>query len=176
MNWDAVGAVAELLGALGVIASLLYVGVQVRQNTRSIRASTYDALVRSSAEWLNPLIQDPGLAASFEEAVLGWDRVDDAHRGRIMYLLTQLFRTWENAFFQARQGTLAPSLWSAWQRVILGYYHRPGIQEWWRIRRDAYSSEFQDFLESSSPPAVPIRTTRELAGGAAPSPSPQRST
>ena len=46
MNWDAIGAIAELLGAIGVIASLVYLATQIRhsrdqmsQNTRAMRAS-----------------------------------------------------------------------------------------------------------------------------------------
>ena len=48
MNWDAIGAIAELLGAIGVIASLIYLATQIRQsreqmgeNTRALRAGTY---------------------------------------------------------------------------------------------------------------------------------------
>jgi len=48
MNWDAIGAIAELLGAIGVIASLVYLATQIRhsreqmgQNTRATRASAY---------------------------------------------------------------------------------------------------------------------------------------
>ena len=48
MNWDAIGAIAELLGAVGVIASLVYLAGQIRhsreqmsQNTRALRASTF---------------------------------------------------------------------------------------------------------------------------------------
>lgn len=37
MNWDALGAIGEMLGAIGVIATLLYLSVQIRQNTRAIR-------------------------------------------------------------------------------------------------------------------------------------------
>ena len=33
MNWEAAGAIGELVGAAGVIASLIYVGYQIRQNT-----------------------------------------------------------------------------------------------------------------------------------------------
>jgi hypothetical protein len=33
MNWDAVSGIAEAVGAIGVIASLLYVGYQIRENT-----------------------------------------------------------------------------------------------------------------------------------------------
>ena len=162
MNWEALGAISELAGAVGVIASLLYVGAQVRQNTRSMRAATYDSLVRSNGDFLTPLIQDAALAASFEGAVASWVELDEVQRPRIMYLLTQLFRHWENAFFQHQQGTLAPSLWVTWQEVILSYFHQPGIQEWWQLRRTAYSIEFREFLEASSPPLSGIRTTRQI--------------
>ena len=37
MNWDSVGAVAELLGAVGVILSLAYLASQVRHNTRQMQ-------------------------------------------------------------------------------------------------------------------------------------------
>jgi hypothetical protein len=45
VNWDSVGAVAEMLGGFGVIASLFYLGVQIRQNTRSVRAASYHGIV-----------------------------------------------------------------------------------------------------------------------------------
>jgi len=38
MNWDAVAATAELVAAIGVIASPLYSAAQIRQNTASVRA------------------------------------------------------------------------------------------------------------------------------------------
>jgi hypothetical protein len=162
MNWDAVGALAELVGAVGVVASLVFVGLQVRQNTRSMRASTYDSLVRSNGDWISALIQDPSLASAFETAVTRWSDVDVKDRPRVMYLLTQLFRHWENSFFQRRQGTLEPSLWATWEGIILSYFHQPGIQEWWKVRRHAYSAEFRAFLEASPPPDSTIRTTRQL--------------
>ena len=39
MNWDAIGAIAELLGAIGVIASLVYLGSQIRQSREQIPRS-----------------------------------------------------------------------------------------------------------------------------------------
>lgn len=164
MNWEAFGAIGEFVGAIGVIASLLYVGVQVRQNTRSVRAATYDSLVRSNGEWLKALIADPDLASGFEVAVADWGNVDEVERPRTMYLITQLFRHWENAYFQYRQGTLAPAMWRTWERIILSYFHQPGLQQWWRLRRAAYSEEFRDFLEGSTPPEAGLRTTRQLHG------------
>jgi hypothetical protein len=47
MNWDAIGAVAELLGALGVIASLVYLGRQINHNSEIVQASTNQAVADS---------------------------------------------------------------------------------------------------------------------------------
>ena len=41
MNWDAIGAIGEILGAIGVIVTLGYLAVQIRQNTRSSRVSAF---------------------------------------------------------------------------------------------------------------------------------------
>ena len=37
MNWDAIGAVGEITGVLVLVLSLVYVGIQIRQNTRAMR-------------------------------------------------------------------------------------------------------------------------------------------
>ena len=40
MNWEATGAIGEVVGAAGVIASLMYLAVQIRQNTKSVRRAS----------------------------------------------------------------------------------------------------------------------------------------
>ncbi len=62
MNWDAIGAVAEALGAAGVIASLLYLAIQVRASTR---ASAVEAKLQSTrllGETMDVVIHSPELA------------------------------------------------------------------------------------------------------------------
>ncbi|MCA8967089.1 MAG: hypothetical protein H6838_00370 [Planctomycetes bacterium] len=103
---------------MGVIASLVFIGIQVRQNTRAVRAATFDSLVTSNGAWIGALVQDRVLAAGFEAAVEDWAAVPDAERPRMNFLLTQLFRHWENAHFQYREGTLAAELWSTWETII----------------------------------------------------------
>ena len=41
MNWEAIGAIAELLSGFGVIATLVYLAIQIRQNTNSVKESNY---------------------------------------------------------------------------------------------------------------------------------------
>ena len=44
MNWEAIGAIAELLGAFGVIASLIYLATQIRQNSRQLMGASLIAV------------------------------------------------------------------------------------------------------------------------------------
>ena len=45
MNWEALGAIGEIVGAVAVIATLGYLAVQIRQNTRSVRAATLQSVL-----------------------------------------------------------------------------------------------------------------------------------
>jgi hypothetical protein len=39
MNWDAIGATGEIVGALVVFLTLIYLAIQIRQNTHATRAA-----------------------------------------------------------------------------------------------------------------------------------------
>ena len=47
MNWEALGAIGEIVGALAVVLTLGYVAVQIRQYTRSVKSATALSLTPS---------------------------------------------------------------------------------------------------------------------------------
>ena len=61
MNWDAIGAIAELLGAFGVIASLIYLATQIRQNTKSVRMASHHGVAVQFNQANLVGLQDPEL-------------------------------------------------------------------------------------------------------------------
>ena len=62
MDWNAVGALAEAIGAAGVILSLLYLASQVRQNTRFSRAATRQALADGAQRLASDVIEIDDMA------------------------------------------------------------------------------------------------------------------
>ena len=62
MNWEAVGALAELIGAAGVILSLIYLATQVRQSNQESRASMIHAIAAAGRDWNQPFQFDRDLA------------------------------------------------------------------------------------------------------------------
>jgi len=61
MNWEALGATAELLGAIGVIATLVYLAVQIRQNSHQLRGTATTAVYEYQRTLTEMLSADPEL-------------------------------------------------------------------------------------------------------------------
>ena len=107
MNWDAIGAIAELLGAIGVIASLVYLATQIRQSREQTRAATYQQLQQQITESVDRASHSPEIekAARLGMADLKQLSEEDAHRFYIW--ATGLVMAYENAYYQYRPYSFA---------------------------------------------------------------------
>lgn len=149
MKLETINSIAQIVAAIGVIVSLFYLAMQIRQNTRSMRAVVVDALTRGIVDILSA--QTPEVMRSFAKAVEDLDSTNEQERLHALPQFFALFKLFENAWFQRRQGTLNAEQWEGWDAYIRIYFHRPGVQTWWRMRRAAFASGFRNYLESTKP-------------------------
>ena len=158
MNLETLSAVAQLVAAIGVIASLFYLGAQIRQNTKSQRSVVVDSLTSSLITLVSPQSTDPILTRAFASATEDWHGASEEDRLRAMAVLFPLFKLFENAWFQKRQGTFDPQQWEGWDAYMRMYFHRPGVKIWWQMRRTAFASGYRDYIESTEamPDMVPL--------------------
>ena len=56
MNWDAIGAVGEIIGAIGVILTLFYLAFQIRQNTKAVKGQTIGTVTQNVLTELMPFV------------------------------------------------------------------------------------------------------------------------
>ncbi len=68
MNWDAIGAIAELLGAIGVILTLVYLATQIRQNTESSRTTAEVSFGQDFIDWHARVSAQPELGRIWDTA------------------------------------------------------------------------------------------------------------
>lgn len=78
MHWDALGAIGEIIGALAVIATLVYLAVQVKhskaaveENTRTARISVLDQHTQAQSQWRGRISESQGLAEIWVAARTG---------------------------------------------------------------------------------------------------------
>ena len=164
MNWDAIGATGEWIGALATIGTLFYLASQVRQNTKASRSSAYQAASSAISSWSQSMSSDPVLTENLFVAVNDPDAIDDASRNQVGMQLNGLFRNYENLFYQWREGAIGDDVWEGWRAQATSIFWSPGVQRWWPTWRTFCHAEFREFLEQSSRPAEPIQVGVPRAG------------
>jgi hypothetical protein len=152
VNWEAIGALAELAGALGVIASLVYLAIQIRQNTHSAREASWHSVLRDLQQFRSLIAQDPEVARVYREGLRGLQSLNDDDRWRFGALMQYLYSVFELAFHTRYESLIQQDV-LAWTAV------RPGARDWWNKAKRLYSPDFQhivdETLESSSEPPKP---------------------
>ncbi len=138
MNWDAIGAVAELLGAIGVIASLVYLAGQIRdsreqmsQNTRAVRAGAYQQFQGHLRETMMQALTVPRLEGVVFRGMADPEALSEEEAGRFMWWLLGMFLVYENAHYQYRMGLLDENRWKLHRSGLQTLLEAQGIRQWW---------------------------------------------
>jgi hypothetical protein len=154
MNWDAIGAIAELLGAIGVIASLVYLATQVRQsrdqmreNTQALQAGAYQQASDGLSESINTAVSTPGFARIFRSAIANFEGLSEDDAFHFSVWITNLWRRYDNVYYQHRMGLLDKNRWELHQTDIVAQLRTPGVATWWREHRPSFSPEFIALVE-----------------------------
>ena len=112
MTWDAIGAVGEIVGAGAVVISLIYRAPQIRtQNKQSQIDANHEISVGSREETAKSA--NPDISEIFVRANEDFDALSDAELMRFIVLTVGVFRAWEEAYIQNRDGYLADTAWEA---------------------------------------------------------------
>lgn len=154
MNWSAVGAVAELLGAFAVVVSLIYLAAQMKASTRQARLeAARDLAVRISEISI-------AIGASRETGELflrgggDYGSLDAVDQLRYRALLNALFRGLEQQFHLRGQGALSDEEWTAVERVIMDFASLPGVQQYFAERGQWYTEGFLEIVWRAAPPTA----------------------
>lgn len=105
MNWEAFGAIGEILGAIGVVASLFYVGRQVKQSSRATREQTFESIANTLNVTANSAAQDPVLLYIMLRGT-GNEELNPLEKTRYSAVIWSLIRTVHSAHYQVQLGLL----------------------------------------------------------------------
>jgi hypothetical protein len=144
VNWDAIGAIAEALGALGVIATLVYLASQIRQAERATLASIQHSSIVQGFQ-LNVAAAAPETAPLILKGSADFNGLDSLERLRFTLLLRATFAWFEDIFSQAQRGAVDSEYWASRRQTGLGsLLQLPGIRQWWERDQDFFGNKFRD--------------------------------
>ncbi len=146
MDFSTIGTLAEVVSAVGVIVSLIYVAAQVRHNTRAVRSATHHALVTTRLDYVALVADNPELSRIVRVGSEDYGRLDQDERHRFGLVMYYSFSAGENFYYQHRQGALDREQWERWCETLRVYFAQPGIQEWFETTPQQFTASFSAFL------------------------------
>lgn len=148
MNWEAAGAIGEIVGAIGVILTLVYLAVQIRQNTASLKSSTLQGMLEASAGLHDLCASDAELGRIFLKGVQDQSSLTEEEFPRFQFLMMSFLRRLETIYNQGNSGQVSDADWLGVKVSSLDILARPGAQEWWHSNQNRFSPSFADWLST----------------------------
>lgn len=143
-----VGPILTILANLGVVASLIFVGLQVRQEVVATRSATVLQLKDAWVQLNLASATSVPLADAFHAVeTQGWKDADYRSRSLVTGFFRTLFHNWSNAYFQYNNGTLDESQWAPHWREIAGSVSDPVARQVWSEWSHIYDDSFRELLE-----------------------------
>jgi hypothetical protein len=142
------GAIAEMVGALGVIATLGYLAVQIRQSSRVVGTSNYMQMTSQMSEFSNQLAADAELYEIYQRGIVSYLDLDEVERGRFHMLLSGLFTKYQVMIQLERRGQLDGGLYDEMFAGIFELLALSGIREWWSAERRWFAVSFRQWVDA----------------------------
>jgi hypothetical protein len=146
MSLEQMANLADVFGVALVIASLIYVGKQVRQNTDVIRFNAAAYYAGLQERLCGEVANNRELAECWQKGATSFDSLDEVDKQRLILFEWRAITGW-NQLFQLRQDNLLPdSQWNELIWAIQNFGKRQSARESWRIAKDAFGKHFRDFV------------------------------
>jgi hypothetical protein len=139
VNWDALGALGEIVGAAAVVITLVYLAVQTRQNTEAVRHAFARGVMEDANAWRFKIVENPDVSELFRNGLRDPESLDANDKYRFRMLLDALLFHWQHA---VQSGVPIP------KANITRVLSQPGGVWYWSRAKDVLTPEFVDFIQS----------------------------
>lgn len=152
MTLPEIADISQALGAAAVVASLIFVGVQIRQNTKATRATSHQA-ISEALNRINLLWARNGEVAKLWLSGMRDRRaLTPEERWRFDSTARAYLHVCETMYTQAALGAGDLGIVRAEENGIKTVFSSAGVREWWAENAFGFSIEFRDYIEKLTRP------------------------
>jgi hypothetical protein len=141
--------IAEIIAATAVIASLIYVGIQIKQNTQATQIAAAQSFAEIDNGFVGLINASNELPDVLHRGAQGLSELQGGDLIRFMAFHDQVLIAMQAAFQQWRTKTLDERLWGTFRHAFVDLLSQPGQREWWQIRRHWFDDDFQEYVDRS---------------------------
>ena len=145
-------SIAEIVASIVIVASLLYVGLELNQNTQALQQTSFQSVLQILSEGEMALATDDELL----DAVLLVEQAptDASERDwrKFTHFAYPRIGMWEYLYLGHRENAISSVHWLSIEPYFFAVICLPGYQRFWKENQFGFSSEFIDYVETNALP------------------------
>src|SRR6266566_5052920 len=142
MNWEMLAAFGQLAAVFIGIPSVIYLAIQIREQTKERRQSAVNTLTAERGDLTCALHDNAEFGAIYLRGLQSFVDLNPVEKLRFSAFFNRFLNYFEGMYFAHRDGLLTASAWGKIERTVNDLVAYPGIQQWWMTRRHWHTEEF----------------------------------
>jgi hypothetical protein len=147
MTFEALGNLGDFVGGIGVVVTLIYLAIQVRENTHSLQVNGQQSLLDNMNRINESVSDNADLAEILLKSQNGLNHLSLMELIRFEHLCDRYFTTFELAYVLNSRGLIPPELWLVWQNEYRYLLSTSALACWDEVKMN-YLPDFAKELDS----------------------------
>ena len=147
MNWDAIGAIAELIASVVVVITLIFLVVQLKHNSVMIKNATAQHASETMGNFLGQLIGNPDIYTLYITGLSDYDSLKAEEKGRFHMLCLQAFRDVDTQYQHYVTGGVEREHWESILRSLDVVFRTPGGRKSWDYQKRLVTDSFREEID-----------------------------
>lgn len=140
-------SVAEIVGGIAVIVSLIYVGLQVNDSTSAIRSSAASDATTAMQSWYLEMGRNRQASDIWYDAMTSAEPLPAKDEFQFMMSMHTAILGMQNSYLLSKEGTLDAEFREAVTTAIVAVKDMPGMQRYWTQRRGFFHTGFAEYVD-----------------------------
>jgi len=151
MSLEQLAFLAQIISAAVVVASLIFVGYQLKHAAAAIRVAASQAHLENYTELAKSVIDSGEFARIWRVGLAEPKSLKEDEWVRFVAYANALFRLYEISLVQWTNGRLDEEHWRTVERQVAEFWRMPGLQGAWKARGHGFSAPFREWFENYVP-------------------------
>jgi hypothetical protein len=148
MNWEAIGAIGEILGAVAVVITLIYLTAQLKQNSQQIRINSSQTAMSDYSGRIIDVLSDPESLVLFRKGLSSWASLSADEQARFHAIMLGFHTSFTQNRALLEEGVISEALFRGWAEDWVSILKCPGATEWWSRFKGTLDEDSQRYVDN----------------------------
>tara|TARA_R110001632_G_C11329406_1_gene416365 strand:+ start:292 stop:801 length:510 start_codon:yes stop_codon:yes gene_type:complete len=142
-----IALITEIIGGIAIVISLLFVGLQFKENAKATKSATALAAVSELTSWYRDTGNSKQGSNVFWNYMSNPDSLKPEERFQAIMSIHSAMLAFQNSYYLVKEGTLDAEVHESLIEIINGIKKSPGFIEFWKIRKSIFRKDFQEYVD-----------------------------